>query len=104
MTYSSYYSEHADLKRTIPQFIAQINKRQRQLEPQTCVDDEAKDVFVQNLERLYVRINEVQKQGKEQRPNTRIILGFANKVVEQVKATATNAEFICEQNHYKQRH
>lgn len=104
VTYSSYYAEHADLNRTIPQFIAQINKRQKQLEPKKELDDAINDEFVNNLSRLYTRITDVQKAGKEQRPNTRIILGFAHMVVESVKAMHSNADFISEQYHYKQRY
>ena len=104
MTYSSYYAEHADLSRTIPQFIAQINKRQKQLEPKRDLEDGVNDEFVGNLSRLYSRITDVQKAGKEQRPNTRIILGFAHMVVETVKAMHSNADFISEQYHYKERY
>jgi hypothetical protein len=36
-------------------------------------------------------------------PNTRILLGFANQMIEQVKVTQTAGDFISEQMHYKQR-
>jgi hypothetical protein len=68
------------------------------------LEDAVNDEFVGNLSRLYSRITDVQKAGKEQRPNTRIILGFAHMVVETVKAMHSNADFISEQFHYKQRY
>jgi len=92
------------LKRTIPSFIAQINKRQRQLEPHANVNDDSNDEFVSNLERLYTKIHQNAMEASREKPNTRIMLGFAAMIIESVKATQGNSDFIAEQHHYKKRY
>jgi len=54
------------------------------------------DKFVGNLERLYGQVNTLRKEGVTVVPNTRILLGFANKMIEQVKVTQTAGDFISE--------
>ena len=41
---------------------------------------------------------------KREYPNTRIMLGFAAKIMDSVKATQLNSDFIAEQFNFKQRH
>lgn len=104
VTYSAYYSEYADLKHTIPTFISQIDKRQTQLEDGFTSDFDGKNQnFTENLERLYTSIHK--RKMQEAKPmNTRIMLGFAAKMIESVQATQANSDFIAEQKHFRQRY
>lgn len=43
-------------------------------------------------------------ETNREKPNTRMMLGFASMIIESVKATAGNSDFIAEQKHYKQRY
>jgi hypothetical protein len=40
---------------------------------------------------------------KRKRPNIRVMLGFAQRILESVKVAEGNLDFIAEQNHFKQR-
>jgi hypothetical protein len=40
-------------------------------------------------------------ETNREKPNTRMMLGFASMIIESVKATAGNSDFIAEQKHYK---
>jgi hypothetical protein len=86
VTYSANYTEHAELKRTIPMFISQIDKRQKQLEPHSEKDDMKNQKFIENLERLYTHIHVHSMEEAREVPNTRIMLGFAAKIIESVQA------------------
>jgi hypothetical protein len=37
-------------------------------------------------------------------PNIRLMLGFAAKIIESVKAAYSNLDFIAEQRHYRERY
>lgn len=84
-------------------FISQIDKRQKQLEPHSEEDDMKNEKFIENLERLYTQIHIHSMDEAREVPNTRIMLGFAAKIIESVQAAQSNSDFIAEQKHFKQR-
>jgi hypothetical protein len=61
-------------------------------------------MFVENLERLYTKIHRKKMEEARGVPNIRLMLGFAAKIIESVKAAYSNLDFIAEQMHYKERY
>lgn len=60
--------------------------------------------FIENLDRLYTKIHRHKMDESFAVPNIRLMLGFAARIIESVKAAYSNSDFISEQRHFKQRY
>ncbi len=89
MTYSSYYSEFADIPRTIPSLIGEIEERKYRVFAEATLresDRKQGEDFEKNLERIFSKLHLNTLQVQRSLPNTRLLLGFANKLIESFKA------------------
>jgi hypothetical protein len=55
------------------------------------------------LERIFSKLHQNAVQVQRSLPNTRLLLGFANKLIETVKAKEVSSDFFSDQRRFKER-
>ena len=67
------------------------------------MDVELEVEFEDNLEKIFFKLHQNTLQGQRSLPNTRLLLGFANKLIESVKAKEVSSDFYSDKRQFKER-
>jgi hypothetical protein len=79
--------------------ITEIEERKFQVFAQPNLkesDRKESDDFENNLERIFLKLHQNTLQVQRSLPNTRLLLGFANKLIETVKAKEVSSDFFAD--------